>query len=351
MYRNKVIAGFLAASMIIGLAACKRKNTDTPSGDGNPQTAVSSAPSGSGRDGITSIKGNVPLPEGEGVLFKYSDINTAWAFHWLQCIISYSGDVYIYEKYAAMQDRSSDTAELRYLTEYTVPSAHIAPDDLEKLYNACLKIAPDVETDMKVTGNDMGEYKFVYVDPEYHTEIPLIITGDETMISDDPALNEAAELAKEIMGKLPGNAATHKIFLDISVAPALADRRTVNVPYDGADLIGSSMLFEGYDSLIRFCEENSIDLENYLDDKTREHLKECPRLMVQFFDTGIYAGGVMFTKDPSDPSEVKLEFLPSLEEFEYNPEYEGKVNMAVWGFSKDDNVRYLNANGDPWQIM
>ena len=53
---------------------------------------------------------------------------------------------------------------------------------------------------------------------------------------------------------------------------------------------------------------------------------------------------MLITKDK------KLQILPSLAEFEYDPAYDGKVCVSIWRFDNFEDGVYVDENGDPWEL-
>ena len=98
----------------------------------------------------------------------------------------------------------------------------------------------------------------------------------------------------------------------------------VNIPYGGSELIGKQLVFENYQQFKSFCQDNGIDTGTYIDEEMKNSLKYSRGILFEVFDTNARAGGVL------NENEKTLAFLQSLEEFEYDPAFDGKVTAAVY---------------------
>ena len=94
-------------------------------------------------------------------------------------------------------------------------------------------------------------------------------------------------------------------------------------------------------ALQSICEENGIELDA---DAAREQLEEASYILLQVFDTDQRLSGALITGDKV------LQLLPSLEAFEYDPAYDGKVGVGIWRFEGFEEGRYVDENGDPWLL-
>lgn len=349
MLRNKLIAVLLAASMLIGVASCSKKsgkdNETAP--DVITETAGSTADKSSvdnasstttdqvNSDDPSGTAGTqVPLPNTENILFKYTYHNTAWGWQSSVTFILCNGDVYTFEdNISARITPNADQIEFSYIKEYASPTAHISKIALTELYNACLKIDPDVSTTMESTGNDMGEYKFVYIDQETFEEIPITITGDWTMKTGDPALSNAMELVDKTLASIPLRNTKYQLCLNSMM---------INVPYDGSALVGTHLVFTDFDELISFCEDYGVEIG--MNQETRTVWKQAKYMLLQVFDTDQRADGVLIKNDE------ELRILPSLADYEYDPDFDGKICVAIWRFDDFEEGKYVDENGDPWEL-
>ena len=349
MLRNKIISGALIASMLIGTTACSESNstggdTSTTARTSTTTTtnaAADTAPSDPGTTGDSvstddsdtpgSLK---PIPATDDVLFTYKYHNMAWGYQSRSLLITCSGDVYVFEENIGSRGMNNgDQIKLSYLKEYSKPTAHIDPADMTELYNACLEVNPDVKTDKVSMMEDAGEYIFSYIDRETSLEIPVVIKGDWEMTTDDPALLKAQGLAETLIQRISYSSAAQKLFLNTEI---------INAPYGGTELIGTHIVFDDYDEIIAFCRDNDIEID--LNEDTRTRWKEAKYILLQVFDTNQQADGVLITKDK------KLQILPSLAEFEYDPAYDGKVCVAIWRYDNFENGVYVDENGEPWEL-
>ena len=376
MLRNKIISGIMVATMLTGVAACDKnagtkriENYSTSSftadngdnGSSNtPNTTITSYTitytNGIFADNKTTptispittkssdspapvtppitLDNLTPIPDTDDLLFKYTYHNFAWIYESKNFYITCNGDVYMFEDNAGSVGMSNgDDIKYRYLQEYSEPTGHIDPSIMLELYKACLEIDPYVKTDMVNEMDDAGEYKFTYTDQKELTEIPLLITGDCAMKTDDPALLKAQELAVALIPKIPYSKTHPMLFLNTAF---------IDAPYGGTELIGTHIVFDDYDKMICYCEDNGIEINP--DQETRTRWKEAKYMLMQVFDTNQPADGVLITN-----GEV-LQFLPSLSEFEYNPFYDGKVCVSIWRFDDFEEGMYVDENGDPWKL-
>lgn len=361
MDRKQFLTSILISSMLLGATACNtagknhngskvaesvdgvktegRQTGTSVSDEADDGTAVETQGSSGNTD---TTGGHIPIPQTDNVLFMSTYYNHAWSYQARVMLITTSGDIYY--SVDGTQISTTKTGDedvfLRYMEEYTEPSGHIDPSDMEQLYNICLQIDPDVETTMDFTGCDMGENTFTYIDQEHFRKIPLYISGDSTMNTDDPTLLQAAELAVELMNKIYSvlSQTTYTVFTE--GAPLL------DIPYGGSELIGSHLVFGNYESLKEFCDKNDIDLDTYTDDGFLSKLNSAKYILVQVFDSNQRTGGILIRDDEM----VKI--LPSLEEFEYDPAFDNKVTVAIAPrFDYKDPATLVDENGDPWQTV
>ena len=350
MLRNKIISGALIAAMLIGTAACDKSSrtgsgdTSTTGGTGTTTTTsatTDTAPSDPGTTGDSvsaddsdtpgSLK---PIPATDDVLFTYKYHNMAWVFQARSVLVTCRGDVYVFEENIGSLNMSNgDQIKLSYMKEYSKPIAHIEPSEMEALYNACLEIGPDVKTDRKNVMEDAGEYRFSYVDQDTYQEIPVVITGDWEMTTDDQVLLKAQKLAEILIQKIRYSSAAQKLYLNTEF---------INAPYGGTGLIGTHIVFDDYNEMIAFCRDNGIEID--LNEDTRTRWEEAKYMLLQVFDTNRQVDSVLITKD----KEIRI--LPSLAEFEYDPAYDGKVCVSIWRFDDYKEGVYVDENGDPWEL-
>ena len=365
MLRKKIISGLLIGSVLLGVAACSKgkdkdnTNQDTglipvsdTNGTGGNSVSGNNGSSDSGASGadpgsdITLDSGSgssgggissadmVQVPASENVLFKYTYHNMAWSWQSSVTFILCNGDVYTFEdNISARMSQNANETELSYIREYAEPTAHLSRIALTELYNACLKVDPNVSTTMESTGNDMGEYKFVYVDQETFEEIPITITGDWTLKTDDPALNYAMELVDKTLASIPLRNVKLQLYLNSTL---------INVPYDGSALVGTHLVFTDFDELIEFCEDYGVEIG--MNEETRTLWKQAKYMLLQVFDTDRRADGVLIRND----SELRI--LPTLSEYEYDPYLDGKICVAIWRFDEFEEGKYVDENGDPWEV-
>ena len=364
MLRNRIISGVLAATMLIGAAACDRK-TDAAGADTNTKIAepaddAGAKTAGAGDAGDADSKadtsdaaaddttnaaiGNVadsataasltPIPSTDDILFKYAYHNMAWGYQSRIVLITCSGDVYVFEdNVGSLGMNNGDQIKLRYLKEYAEPTAHIDPSDMTELYNACLAVDPGVKTDRVSAMEDAGECKFIYVDQDTSLEITIVEKGDYELKTDDPALLKAQGLAETLIQRISYSGAAQKLFLQTEF---------INAPYGGTELIGTHIVFDDYNEMIAFCRDNGIGID--LNEDTRTTWKDAKYMLLRVFDTNQIADGVLITDGKV------LQILPSLAEFEYDPAYDGKVCAAIWRFDGFEEGVYVDENGDPWEL-
>jgi hypothetical protein len=264
-------------------------------------------------------------------MYTYS--NMAWRYETMCTLITASGEVYIFrDNPAVSMMHNGHDIELEYLKEYAEPSWHLDHEDIEELYEVCCAVAPDVETDMVHAAYDRGEYKFTCIDQETGREITVSVDGDYRMETDDHTLKEAQELSEDLLAGIRGPITDLKLNLY---------SYCISAPYGGTELIGTHLVFDSFEKLTKYCEENGIELDA---DSAREQFEEASYIMLQVFDTDQRLSGVLITDD-----EV-LQLLPSLEAFEYDPAYDGKVGVGMWRFEGFEEGRYVDENGDPWVL-
>ena len=372
MNRKRFISGLLAAAVLMGAAACDRNAgrnkpadtsdditgvEDTAATDGTIKVTIVETGSGdadagtgaitdkgtdtgaytdtdaSGKTDVTTAGLPVPTSEYDPIVFMYTYSNMAWRYETMCTLITASGEVYIFrDNPAVSMMHNGRDIELEYLKEYAEPSWHLDHEDIEELYEVCCAVAPDVETDMVHAAYDRGEYKFTCIDQETGREITVSVDGDYRMETDDPTLKEAQELSGDLLAGIKGPITDLKLNLY---------SYCISAPYGGTELIGTHLVFDSFEKLARYCEENGIELDA---DAAREQFEEASYIMLQVFDTDQRLSGVLITDD-----EV-LQLLPSLEAFEYDPAYDGKVGVGMWRFEGFEEGRYVDENGDPWVL-
>ena len=361
MNRKQILTSLLISSMLLGSTACntagsKRSgNGVTESVDGvkieGRQTGTSAsdesddgttAETQGSSDNTDTTGGLIPIPQTDNVLFMSTYYNQAWSYQARVMLITTSGDIYY--SVDGTQVSTTKTGDedifLRYMKEYTEPSGHIDPSDMEQLYNICLQIDPDVKTTMDFTGCDIGENTFTYIDQECFRKIPLYISGDSTMNTDDPTLLQAAELATDLMNKI------YSILSQTTYTVFTEDAPLLDIPYSGSELIGSNLVFDNYESLVKFCAENDIDLDTYADDDFIRKLNGAKYILVHVFESNQRAGGILIKDDEM------VQILPSLEEYEHDPAFDNKITVVIAPrFDYRDPAAFVDENGDPWQTV
>ena len=367
MLRNRIISGVLAATMLIGAAACDRKtdaagaDTNTkiaePAGDTDSKTAGTGDADDTNDAGDANSKADTtdaatdsatdasltPIPATDDILFKYAYHNMAWVYQSRIVLITCSGDVYVFEdNIGSLGMSNGDQIKFSYLKEYSKPVAHIDPADMTELYNACLAVDPGAKTDRVSEMEDAGEYKFIYVDQETSLEITLVEKGDYKLKTDDPALLKAQGLAETLIQKVNYSKAKYKLFLQTEFINAPCGDDDGNGGDDATGLVGTHIVFDDYDEMIAFCRDNGIGID--LNEETRTTWKDAKYMLLQVFDTNRSADGVLITDGKV------LQLLPSLAEFEYDPAFDGKVCAAIWRFDDFEEGVYVDENGNPWEL-
>ena len=263
----------------------------------------------------------------------YTYTNMAWGYDSRCMLVTASGEVYVFSDspVVSMMHNGRDI-ELEYLKEYSEPAWLLDREDIEELYDVCCEVAPDVETDKVHVAYDCGEYRFTCIEQETGREITVFIDGDYRMETDDPTLKKAQELSEKLLSSIGGPRKDIKLNLY---------SHCISAPYGGTELIGTHLVFDSFDKLVEYCEENGIELDV---DAARELLEEASYIMLQVFDTDQRISGALITDDK------ELQLLPSLEAFEYDPAYDGKVGVGMWRFEGFEEGRYVDENGDPWVV-
>ena len=269
------------------------------------------------------------------IIFKYTYGNMAWGYQSSVTYILANGDVYSFKsEIGTAYDANSDQIALSYLEEYAEPTGYVKESDVQQLAEICMKIDPDVKTTEKNTTNDMGQYILIYRNPETYEEKTIIKTGDWTMSTDDPTLKEAQELASKVINKISSSG----LYLSLS-SPV------INVPCDKPELIGEHLVFNSYDSMIAFCKDNGIDVEDYLTDEIRNGWKDVSYMILQVFEDNRRVDGIL-KKDNKI-----LRLLPSLAEYEYDPAFDGKMTVAIYRCDTFSQYKYVDENGNPWKFV
>ena len=376
MNRKRFISGLLAAAVLMGAAACDRNAgrdlptdtsddiagvEDTAATDGTIKVTIvetgsgdASGDAGAGTGAITD-KGTdtgaytdtdsssktdvttaglpVPTSEYDPVVFMYTYTNMAWGYDSRCMLVTAGGEVYVFSDnpVVSMMHNGRDI-EREYLKEYSEPAWILDREDIEELYDVCCEVASDVETDKVHVAYDCGEYKFTCIDQETGREITVSVDGDYRMETDDPTLKKAQELSEDLLAGIGGPRKDIKLNLY---------SHCISAPYGGTELIGTHLVFDSFEKLVEYCEENGIELDVVA---AREQFEEASYIMLQVFDTDQRLSGALITDD-----EV-LQLLPSLEEFEYDPAYDGKVGVGMWRFEGFEEGRYVDENGDPWVL-
>ena len=372
MNRKRFISGLLAAAVLMGAAACDRNAgrdlptdtsddiagvEDTAVTDGTIKVTIAETGSGdasgdagagtdaitdkgtdtdtdsSGKTDVTTAGLPAPTAEYDPIVFMYTYTNMAWGYDSRCMLVTASGEVYVFSDspVVSMMHNGRDI-ELGYLKEYAEPSWHLDHEDIEELYDVCCEVAPDVETDKVHVAYDCGEYRFTCIEQETGREITVFIDGDYRMETDDPTLKKAQELSEKLLSSIGGPRKDIKLNLYF---------HCISAPYGGTELIGTHLVFDSFEKLVEYCEENGIELDVVA---AREQFEGASYIMLQVFDTDQRLSGALITDD-----EV-LQLLPSLEAFEYDPAYDGKVGVGMWRFEGFEEGRYVDENGDPWVV-
>ena len=372
MNRKRFISGLLAAAVLMGAAACDRNAgrdlpadtsddiagvEDTAVTDGTIKVTIAETGSGdasgdagagtdaitdkgtdtdtdsSGKTDVTTAGLPAPTAEYDPIVFMYTYTNMAWGYDSRCMLVTASGEVYVFSDspVVSMMHNGRDI-ELEYLKEYSEPAWILDREDIEELYDVCCEVAPDVETDEVHVAYDCGEYRFTCIEQETGREITVSVDGDYRMETDDPTLKEAQELSEDLLAGIGGPRKDIKLNLY---------SHCISAPYGGTELIGTHLVFDSFEKLTKYCEENGIELDA---DAAREQFEEASYIMLQVFDTDQRLSGALITDD-----EV-LQLLPSLEAFEYDPAYDGKVGVGMWRFEGFEEGRYVDENGDPWVL-
>ena len=366
MLKNRLISALLIVSLIAGTTACSmdaakdngndgRKETVTE--DHKPENGEETAEShedpdtgytvsntttdsettteddtGAGRNGKDLI---TPDVSEDFILFSYEHGNMAWGYQSEKMLILNNGDAYVFENAPGTAgDQNGRDLAVAYLKQYSEPSYHMSTTQLRELYDICKKIDPDVKTGEKDTAKDMGSYVFKFYDPETAREVTIIKTGDMTMTTDDKTLIKAREKAESILGRQ--GVINKDLYLSLSSS-------ITNVPYGGKDLIGKNMSFDSYDKLLEFCSKNGIDVEKYLTELVKKSYQEAKYIILQVYDTNLLVDGYLNTDNK------EFRFLPSLADYEYNPDFDGKVTVAICRCDQLEKFDFVNENGSPWK--
>lgn len=379
MLRNKIISGLLIAAVAAGITACGTAGAPDgrtgeivkdqaygKEGDGNDAAGTGGADDNHADDnhadgttaedsataddpGTTNNNDTQTKPSLSGVsggliidsqaedyvVFSLEYTNMAWGYQAYKELVLNDGSVYHFRNAPGTAgDKDGRELAVMYLRKYAEPAYYLKVDDLRELYELCRKIDPNVETDRKNFGNDMGSYSFTYYDPETLNEIKIFYSGDWIMVTDDQNLLDAQQKLAKVYGAFTGN--IKDIYLSLST-PIL------NVPYGGKDLIGKNMSFDSYDKFAEFCKKNGIDAENYMTDAQKKSYKEAKCIILQVYDTDRRIDGYISYDNN------KLRFLPSLADYEKDPAFEGKVTVAIMRFDPLEKSDYVNENGSPWK--
>lgn len=352
MTAKKTVSLLLAASICIGATACN-KGEETSVRDKDIETAgmtvvltTDKAEDGTDtKDTIASndeknsdatVNSDTALnAHSNEIIFKYTYGNMAWGYQSSVTYILANGDVYSFKnEIGTAYDANSDQIALSYLEEYAEPTGYVKESDVQQLAEICMKIDPDVKITEKNTANDMGQYILIYRNPETYEEKTIIKTGDWTMSTDDPTLKEAQELASKVINKISSSG----LYLSLS-SPV------INVPCDKPELIGEHLVFDSYDSMIAFCKDNGIDVEDYLTDEIRNGWKDVSYMILQVFEDNRRVDGIL-KKDNKI-----LRLLPSLAEYEYDPAFDGKMTVAIYRCDTFSQYKYVDENGNPWKFV
>lgn len=360
MNRKRFISGLLAAAVLMGAAACDRNAgrdlpadtsddiagvEDTAATDGTIKVTIAETDSAETDNNTTDAAtvdididvttAGLPAPTAEydPIVFMYTYTNMAWGYDSRCMLVTAGGEVYVFSDspVVSMMHNGRDI-ELEYLKEYSEPAWLLDREDIEELYDVCCEVAPDVETDKVHVAYDCGEYRFTCIDQETGREITISVDGDYRMETDDPTLKKAQELSEKLLSSIGGPRKDIKLNLY---------SHCISAPYGGTELIGTHLVFDSFEKLTKYCEENGIELDV---DAAREQFEEASYIMLQVFDTDQRLSGALITDD-----EV-LQLLPSLEAFEYDPAYDGKVGVGMWRFEGFEEGRYVDENGDPWVV-
>jgi hypothetical protein len=381
MLKNRIVSGLLIAAMALGITACGTAGSPDgrpgeivkdqaygKEGDGNDASEAGGADNstdttsaddsanngGAGADDpatatdpnnndtqtkptLGGVTGGLVIDNQteDYVVFSYEYSNMAWGFQSYKELFLNDGSVYYFRNAPGTAgDKKGRELAVTYLRKYAEPTYYLKVDDLRELYESCKKVDPNVETGRKNSGNDMGSYSFTFYDPETSNEIKIFCYGDWTMTTDDQALLDAQKTLLKVLGEFSGN--IKDMYLSLS-SPVL------NIPYGGRDLIGRNMSFDSYDKLKEFCEKNGIDLTKYMTENDEKNFKQAKYIALQVFDTNLMIDGYMTRGNE------EFRFLPSLADYEKNPDFEGKVTVAIMRCDTLEKYDYVNEKGNPWK--
>ena len=325
MNRKRFISGLLAAAVLMGAAACDRNAgrdlptdtsdviagvEDTAVTDGTIKVTIAETGSGdasgdagagtdaitdkgaytdtdsSGKTDVTTAGLPAPTAEYDPIVFMYTYTNMAWGYDSRCMLVTASGEVYVFSDspVVSMMHNGRDI-ELEYLKEYSEPAWLLDREDIEELYDVCCEVAPDVETDKVHVAYDCGEYRFTCIEQETGREITVFIDGDYRMETDDPTLKKAQELSEKLLNSIGGPRKDIKLNLY---------SHCISAPYGGTELIGTHLVFDSFDKLVEYCEENGIELDA---DAAREQFEEASYIMLQVFNTDQRLSGALITDD------------------------------------------------------
>jgi len=353
--KNQIISGILAVSVLAGVTSCSGTVKDNGK-DEAPTAAVTTAAAedrsedmeetagqddisvtddaasagGSSSDAGTGFTVPPELTEDDDILFTYSYSNMAWGFTHVVTLVTRSGDLYTSEDWIGLDPEIA----LLYLKTYAKPNGHLDPEKIADLYEACLEISPDAKTSEVQTAYDMGNYVLNFRNQETGEEITVFKRGDFKLETEDEALSNAMDKAERLMGFIPAPTPSY----GLHIYPNM-----LNVPYGGEDLIGTHKTFDSYEKLESFCLENGIDIEPYMSGNVKSNLQEASAIVLQVFDTNCPVDGYLRTGKDT------FIFLPTLAAYEYNPEFEGKVTVAICRNDLFAKQSFVDENGDLWQ--
>ncbi|SCW62310.1 hypothetical protein SAMN02910456_02226 [Ruminococcaceae bacterium YRB3002] len=342
---RKLMAGILMITMLAGVAGAAACDLKIPGYSGETMAPAESIEDTDDTELTEDTDApapdepaSTPLPDSDEVVFRYTNYNFAWGEQAFVMLITCKGDIYAFNNGSVTGELKHGNEEnaLAYLRKYAKPTGYINPAVMENLYSVCLALNPDAPTEMVGTANDMGQHEFVYIDQETGRQITLFNEGDSTMKTTDPALQEAGQLAMAVLQKIPSPAADYKLALD--------PERCINVPCDpDTPLIGTHLVVDDYDELVRFCGIQKIDIGPYISDDMRTRLEKATYILLQFSDGYCITDGILVNGD----SELRL--LPSLADYELDPAFAGKGTVAIVPmFDSNDPLKMLDEEGHSW---
>lgn len=141
------------------------------------------------------IIGNIPLPEGNQVIFHSRYTNMAWGTQKSETFILSNGDIYSYSAHSIVpseiqSDEDSEPVPIvDYLIAYSEPVLAVDTEDLTEIYNEAIRLGDGLsDYTEECQAYDAGNETSYFVDPATGEDIPYNVGAEDRAVTDNEDL-------------------------------------------------------------------------------------------------------------------------------------------------------------------